>query len=137
MNREIKYRAWDKLNENMHEVSRLSFSRDDSERITVDSKIFENDTRFLTSKNSVLMQYTGLKDKNGNDIYEGDYLSVIIFEDNQEYKGSVVFAEGGFCLEVAMLDNKYKVPFVSFGKDIISEVIGNIYENLNLLEETK
>lgn len=120
MNREIKFRAWDSLNKNMHEVYRINFK----ERITVDSKLFEDDTRFLTLENTVLLQYTGEKDSNDVDIYEGD----IGWDAHQECFGLVKFDEGKFVYTWAnVCDNLWEM------KEEI-EIVGNIYENPELLE---
>lgn len=86
----------------------------------------------------VLMQSTGLKDKNGVDIYEGDYLSLIVFEANSEYKGEVVFSRGSFCVAIQVEGRDYKVALHETSEaDTLMEVLGNIYENTELLEDTE
>ena len=86
----------------------------------------------------VVMQSTGLEDKNGVEIFEGDYLSLIIFEANKEYKGEVVFSKGSFCLTVQIKGHEYTVPFHEMSEvDILLEVLGNIHENPELVEVTE
>lgn len=81
-----------------------------------------------------LMQYTGLKDKNGRDIFESDFVRISIQKNENDpfithgyYE--VVFYEGCFCLK--MNEGNYALEKY-LHQD--SEVIGNIYENPELLE---
>ena len=77
-----------------------------------------------------LMQYTGLKDKNGKEIYEGD----IIYQ-GDIVMGKIIFQEGGFKIDV---NSKNQMPS-QINQDRAShwEVIGNIYENPELFAKHK
>ena len=88
-----------------------------------------------------LMQYTGLKDKNGKEIYEGDVLSTIKYDDK---KAVGVIKYGKFnCSCCDGVYGWYIDTYDDFCLDIRDfnwghtaiEVIGNIYENPDLLEE--
>ncbi len=116
--REIKFRAWDKVAEKM----RLSFNP----VCHGEWDIFSFSDLITTWERGTyeLMQYTGLKDKNGKEIYEGD----IVREDIEERTYQVVFSNGGFMGESK--DNK-----ILFFGDGHVEVIGNIYENPELLKK--
>lgn len=126
--REIKFRAWDKSNEEM-----INF--DEIEGIN-----FEGEFLYIgTSKNlecmlgfefAELMQYTGLKDKHGKEIYEGD---IIRYEHSAV--GSIVrvvqYKYGMYGVEGNVKGTQ--IPFANI-LNSTREIIGNIYENPELLE---
>ncbi len=129
MTREIKFRSWDKILKIMsyNPVNAINFN----------GQFLLNDGKFhdINKTDYILMQYTGLKDKNGKEIYEGDILKHIpAFEANYFVK----YLTGGFYL---CPDNKdYGEYFASLfaGYDYKNrcnsiEIIGNIYENPELI----
>lgn len=79
-----------------------------------------------------LMQFTGLKDKNGKEIYEGDILAWKS-KYSEKIDQATVFWDGN----VAAFN--WKMPGLNFNKGGIRhfEIIGNIYENPELLKEQK
>lgn len=80
-------------------------------------------------------QYIGLKDKNSKKIFEGDIVEIIEIDaygslDWNRVKGKVIFLEGAWLVT----DNRsFAIPLWSEANEI--KVIGNIYENPDLLEE--
>ena len=85
----------------------------------------------------ILMQYTGLKDKNGVEIYAGDLIN--LGEDNNcLIVGKVVYNESDFGVPCYCIEDKEGSFQPFFAKDDFTktwfEVIGNIYENHELLE---
>ena len=93
--------------------------------------VVEADPNYDWTVNTVLMQSTGLKDKNGVEIFEGDVVSPALIN-GSFVQGSVEFLSGAFhvvspgrCKEVELLGDQH------FGG---IEVIGNIYENPHLLK---
>ena len=135
-----KYRAWYMLAEEMiNEILMISFVRKE-----IIGKFSDGSTsvplKFEDKRNGedvILMQSTGLKDKNGKEIFEGDILAVetddetlnvnvfwdeehaLFMFESKQYNGKEALAE---------LLEDYSYPF---------EIIGNIYENPELLEVTK
>lgn len=106
------------------------------ETITITSfHNYENVYRFEDEKVK-LMQYTGTKDKNNKEIYEGDIVKIIKQEGYGEYYNQVEYtAKIEHCIsEFGLQPLNLKLSDESI---VEIEVIGNIYENKNLLEENK
>ena len=149
--REIKFRLWDKDYNYMIEPEDIH-PRVTSECITGDGKVLEvieNNSYMGTdinfddiSNNRILMQYTGLKDKNGKEIYEGDIVTnkTKIFSGNG-FKGKdlimlVEWYQGECFYSLSVYDEEYwglKKLTKSSASDI--EVIGNIYDNPELIRK--
>lgn len=124
-NRIIKFRAWDK------EMEMIIYPKKHYAPLYKDGHIaelynpeenefhivYDNDNRFE------LMQYTGLKDKNGKEIYEGDIIKAI---DGSMANEIIVWNNAGFI-------NFQECSGQSFSPENC-EVIGNIYENKDLLK---
>lgn len=82
---------------------------------------WESETLF--SNDMEIMQYTGLKDKNGVEIYEGDLL-----EDEEKQLWEAIFNNGSFIVENVFIPGRQWIT-----KDLIK--VGNIYEHKKLLKE--
>lgn len=124
--REIKFRAWMKDAKLMIEDVVPIYN----EVYGLYCKDFKQDTdKYLKLENAEIMQYTGLKDKNGNEIYGGDIVRHGLFK--QDYKMIVRYREES----AAFMFGDKRTGF-SFSSDQIKylEVIGNIHENPELLE---
>lgn len=121
--REIKFRAWDKINKDMFNVESINFQ---------ESRVYKDTVSYREFNNVDVMQYTGLEDKNGKEIYEGD----ILFESSEEKYFKVVFENASFIAEVEGDFEEYSLDLI----DVVAqgcEVVGNIYENHELIREVK
>jgi uncharacterized phage protein (TIGR01671 family) len=138
----IKFRAWDDGKKEWllgYEYPSLGGFSLDGECVLMGewanvctSFMFENDNRKRTDLK--LMQFTGLQDKNGKDIYEGDILkSKVELEGGTESIRKVVYGEGGFDMEKIEKDGKVDSMYLKKYWKYSLQVIGNIYENPELL----
>lgn len=116
--REIKFRAWDGENIIPHEKVVVYLGHGFIERETLDCNAIHIDKEVES-----LMQYTGLKDVNGVEIYEGD-----IVDYDGEWVDYVEFDEGYFWLASKRALARCDLNIVCL------EVIGNVHENPELLE---
>ena len=98
----------------------------------------------LDDKDFVVMQSTGLVDKNGKEIFEGDIVNVSNFPNKKDRMRTIEFYKGGFkAISIWGEDYKDKSKVDIFGTCPVCnenwniEVIGNIYDNKELLEEVK
>lgn len=158
--RDIKFRAWDKTQNKMifnflqegaksFGQYRIALSFNGQIFAFTDWEVanYEEDEMHNTSQyinRFELMQYTGLKDKNGKDIYEGDIVKMHYFfenfdnytlgayEDEEEIIGIVKIDELSTYTDCP--DNRYDwINYLQEPSEEL-EVIGNIYENPELLE---
>jgi uncharacterized phage protein (TIGR01671 family) len=131
--REIKFRAWDKEYKKMMEWGKQLKGLSQNGIKTVMSYNSEDGwSDCYNLKDIELMQYTGLKDKNGKEIYEGD---IVKYFDNKEH---IVVVENikelGTGMYLKRVGSGYYTLNPSVIRDYEVEVIGNIYENPELLE---
>lgn len=138
VNSRFKFRAWDNEDKKMWKVVAISDSIwGDCEEAHIricdfDKSPGDKETNVRLSVNFDLMQYTGLKDKNGRDIYEGDVVQVKLYFGLAKFK--VIFANGGFYFNGISEKSSGYSRFIYEYKDFDVEAIGNIYENPELIK---
>jgi len=147
--REIKFRVWDKGNKEdkrlpgMLKVNSIFFGKDirciceSQERIGIGT-ILECAESIIALSNPPLMQFTGLKDKNGKEIYEGDIVKYNVWTNSHKNKEEKVIIVD-YCLRHAgwkpmIYDTRVEDDeYYNYEIEDI-EVIGNMFDNPELLK---
>ena len=130
--REIKFRAFLKSNQLMYDVLTLDF---------IDNKVLINNEEkqlrgYVKYQDVELMQYTGLKDKNGKEIYEGDIVEA--WSEGKKAIGKVKQRiDGLWLMYPAWQSGKSWGLMPNEERNTTVKIIGNIYENKELKEINK
>ena len=136
MNREIKFRVWDKYEKQMYPISSIDYDIF-SQEIRIIAIGHKNGmcTSYNKNHNSEkcditaleLMQYTGLHDKNGKEIYEGDIVKY------ENMIGKIIFFNGSFILSDLEETEEWELGIIN--EEI--EIIGNVFEKGILLNDSE
>lgn len=128
--REIKFRVWDRTDNRMWTAIQLDWVSDsEALRCWVQKGQSSDHGVWLDADEFALLQFTGLKDKNGVEIYQGDLMRyykdvfVVIFQEMNAAFEMAYVSESGVSMHT----------FRSLSVAKFCEVVGNIYENPELL----
>lgn len=125
--REIKFRAWEKTSELMvYDVQNVSRKR------IIGESACESFQEVIDSWEYETMQYTGLKDKNETEIYEGDIVEYL--DGEFSFIAEVSWSDWIWYLEGITPKESFMFDDVADNETADVEIIGNIYENPELLE---
>lgn len=135
MNRDIKFRLWSKIGKKFIETDNpdLDFVINNNGYL-YSIEYCCGETCILPQMDTEVLQFTGLKDRNGKEIYEGDILKYNFpYDGRLKHVSSVKFLETEASFGIK---DRYgnEIPLYRIAANNYFEIIGNIYENKNLLE---
>ena len=122
--REIKFKAWDKLNKEMFNVESINFQ---------ERKVYRDIVSYRKFNDIELMQYTGLKDMGEKEIYEGD---IVKLRANHGIGVVKYYDEWGAFVVEYIKPRPLAVLGMNYYKEDI-EILGDIYENSELIKEVR
>lgn len=139
--REIKFRVWDKDSKTMYSSEVIDTINFYDGTVTCSSGGYNEIEWDCDIDNSVLMQYTGFKDDDGTEIYEGDILEGLFPFTEIDGTDKVGYAKGKIFFDEA---GTWKVKSSGYTDDLCdwmneenTKVIGNIYETPGMFEEER
>lgn len=137
--RDIKFRVW---NTNLNRFMREDEKNDNYMDVTTGKLVsncysvheYGNATEYYNNGSYKLLQFTGLLDKQGVEIYEGDIVAYDLgFDDEKPENYKIVFDNKQCAYFMFPLNDKSRLRHFTYSAKNDCEVIGNIYENPELL----
>ena len=118
--RKIKFRAWNTYSKNMEYNKHMTFK----DGVCYFVYAYDDIVEFEKDDELIPMQYTGLNDKNGKEIYEGDIVICDRFDNHEKYQ--------------VIIEDIRSLNKLLFGSNLnYREIIGNIYDNPEFLKGDK
>ncbi|HHJ5109150.1 TPA: YopX family protein [Enterococcus faecium] len=136
-----KFRVRDKQTETIQEIESISFK--EKKLVIAQQSVAWFNADYIRNFDDIeLMQSTGLKDKNGVEIFEGDLVSISVqngfdYLDNKVCIVKNSIGHSGLVCATVDEDLEYRIFNTELFEEYTYEVIGNIYENSELLEEQR
>lgn len=128
-----KFRAWNKATKEMHEADDITAINFEEKEICVKT-LFFGKLSYYDLDDIVFMQSTGLRDKNGKEIFEGDILGVETDKENVKVEVSWDDKHALFMFESKKYDEKEPLSELLEDSSYPFKIIGNIYTNPELVE---
>ena len=125
----LRFRVWDKETKTMIDVSLIDFKKG----FLVGEHWKFGETNFMSFDEIELMQSTGILDKNSQEIFEGDVVRQVRTQptiENETITGVVTMLEGAWLI----VNDNEQLASDLWSETDENEIIGNIYENQELLE---
>lgn len=141
--REIKFRAWNKIWKCMYDLNGFRLVGKKHIQLYYLDDDGESSTCTVLLENIILMQYTGLKDKNGKEIYEGDIVRTVgcvpigLEMETRTHINLVEYWNSYVSIGYRLRNQNGKTLMIksqAMLNTMETEIIGNIYENPELLE---
>lgn len=127
-----KFRAWDTTNKEMFKDT-FAITKS-GQVVVVEQESVASSPDYVFVDHLVIMQSTGLKDKNGKEIFEGDVVRQVRTQpttENETITGVVTMIEGTWLI----MNDCEQLASKLWSETDENEIIGNIYENPELLED--